>query len=257
MEHTQVVKSLQINYKESGTGPVFVLLHGWGSNLEVFNQVINHFQNDFRVIAIDLPGFGKSQSPNEVWGVLDYTDFIEEFFRLNGIQNPILAGHSFGGRISIVYASRNPVSKLLLLDSAGIKPKRKLSYYIKVYSYKLVRKTLPFVVGAKKAEEILYSYRKKVGSSDYQNSSGIIRQIMVKVVNEDLKHLMPKIKAPTLLIWGENDTATPVSDGKIMEKLIPGSGLVVLKNAGHFAFLDKMSEFLIILNSFLKNDKQN
>jgi len=257
MEHTQIVKSLKINYKETGTGPVFVLLHGWGSSLDVFNQVGLYFQNDFRVIAIDLPGFGKSEAPNEVWGVLDYTDFIEEFFRLKGIENPILAGHSFGGRISIVYASRNPVSKLMLLDSAGIKPKRKLNYYIKVYSYKLVRKTLPFLVGAKKAEEILESYRKKVGSSDYKNASGIIRQIMVKVVNEDLKHLMPKIKAPTLLIWGENDTATPVSDAKIMEKLIPGSGLVVLKNAGHFAFLDKMSEFLIILNSFLKNDKKH
>ncbi|ASU33518.1 alpha/beta fold hydrolase [Mucilaginibacter xinganensis] len=257
MEQTQLIKGLNINFNESGEGKPLVLLHGWGSNLQAFTKVQEYFETDFHVFAIDLPGFGKSQEPAEVWGVEEYTQFIEEFCRVKNISNPILAGHSYGGRISILFASRNPVLKLVLLDSAGIKPTRSLEYYIKVYSYKAAKKTLPLFVGRSKAEEIMEGYRKKAGSSDYNNASGVMRNILVKSVNEDLQSVMPKIKAPTLLVWGENDTATPVGDAKIMEKLIPNAGLVILKNAGHFAFVEKLHEFLIILNNFLQADKKN
>ncbi|MDP9079417.1 MAG: alpha/beta hydrolase [Bacteroidota bacterium] len=257
MEQTQLVKGLNINFNETGEGKPLVFLHGWGSNLQAFTKIQEHFTPNFHIFAIDLPGFGKSQEPNEVWGVEEYTQFIEEFFRVKNISNPILAGHSYGGRISILYASRNPVLKLILLDSAGIKPSRSLEYYIKVYSYKAAKKALPLFVGNNKAQEIMESYRKTAGSSDYNNASGVMRNILVKSVNEDLKHVMPSIKAPTLLIWGENDTATPVSDGQTMEKLIPNAGLVVLKNAGHFSFVEKLHEFLIILDNFLQADKKN
>jgi pimeloyl-ACP methyl ester carboxylesterase len=257
MEYTQLVKGLNINYTETGEGKTMVLLHGWGSSLQVFEKIQQYFEPNFHVIAIDLPGFGKCEEPKEVWGVEEYTQFIEEFFRVKNISNPILAGHSYGGRISILYSSRNPVLKLILLDSAGIKPSRSLEYYIKVYSFKAARKTLPFLVGRSKAQEITEGYRKKAGSTDYNNASGIMRQILVKSVNEDLKRVMPLIKAPTLLIWGENDTATPVGDGQTMEKLIPNAGLVVLKNVGHFSFIEKLHEFLIILDNFLQADKKN
>jgi pimeloyl-ACP methyl ester carboxylesterase len=256
MEYTQLVKGLNINYKETGEGTQLVFLHGWGSSLQVFDQIQQHFEKDFHVFSIDLPGFGKSDEPKDVWGVDEYTQFIEEFFRIKNISNPILAGHSYGGRISILYASRNPVSKLILIDSAGIKPTRSLEYYLKVYSFKFVRKTLPIVVGATKANEIVDQYRKKAGSSDYQSASPMMRQVLVKSVNEDLKKFMPLIKAPSLLIWGENDTATPVSDGETMEKLIPNAGLVVLKGVGHFSFIEKLGEFLIILDNFLQADKK-
>ncbi len=256
MESTQIVNGLNINYKETGSGKyTLVLLHGWGSNLQAFTRVQQQFQEHFRVIAIDLPGFGKSQEPPAVWDVNDHTTFLEAFLKEKNVTNPILAGHSHGGRISISYAARNPVHKLILLDAAGIKPTRTLKYYIKVYSYKLMRKTLNLLLPAEKANAILDKYRKKSGSTDYQNASPMMRQVMVKVVNEDLRHLMPKITAPTLLVWGENDTATPLSHAKIMEKLIPNAGLVVFKNAGHFAFVEKLYEFLIVLDNFLANDK--
>ncbi|WP_428328981.1 alpha/beta fold hydrolase [Mucilaginibacter sp.] len=257
MEYTQLVKGLNINYKETGQGTPLVFLHGWGSSLQVFEKIQQYFETDFHVFAIDLPGFGKSDEPDGVWGVYEYTAFIEEFFKLKGISNPILSGHSYGGRIALLYASRNPVLKLVLLDSAGIKPTRSLEYYLKVYSYKLVRKTLPVFVGNTQANTILDKYRKKAGSSDYSSATPMMRQVLVKSVNEDLKNIMPLIKAPTLLIWGENDTATPVSDGQTMEKLIPNAGLVVLKNAGHFSFIEKLNEFLIILNNFIQADKKN
>ncbi|HVW97917.1 MAG TPA: alpha/beta hydrolase [Mucilaginibacter sp.] len=256
MEQTQVIKGLNINFDESGEGKPVVLLHGWGSNLQAFTRVQQDLSANFNVFAIDLPGFGKSQEPNEVWGVEEYTQFIEEFCRVKNIANPILAGHSYGGRVSILFSSRNPVLKLILIDSAGIKPKRPLEYYLKVYSYKTAKKIMPLLMGKAKATEIMENYRKKAGSTDYNNASGIMRQILVKSVNEDLKSVMPSIKAPTLLIWGENDTATPVSDAKTMEKLIPNAGLVILKNAGHFSFVEKLGEFLIILNNFLEPDKK-
>lgn len=257
MEQTQLVKGLNINFNETGEGKPLVFLHGWGSNLQAFTRIQEYFTPGFHIFAIDLPGMGKSQEPNEVWGVEEYTQFIEEFFRIKNISNPILAGHSYGGRISILYASRNPVLKLILIDSAGIKPSRPLKYYLKVYSYKAAKKALPLLIGRKKAEEIMENYRKKAGSTDYNNASGVMRNILVKSVNEDLKSVMPSIQAPTLLIWGENDTATPVSDGKTMEKLIPNAGLVVLKSAGHFSFVEKLHDFLIILNNFLQADKKN
>lgn len=257
MEQTQLIQGLTINYKETGAGKPVVLLHGWGSNLEAFTRVQQNLESSFHVISVDLPGFGKSQEPNNVWGVYEYTGFIEEFLRVKNISNPILVGHSYGGRVSIVYSSRNPVHKLILLDSAGIKPTRPLSYYIRVYTYKFVKAVLPYLVGRTKANDIIENYRKQQGSSDYKSASPIMRQVLVKSVNEDLKAEMPKIKAPALLVWGENDTATPVSDAKIMEKLIPNAGLVVLKNAGHFAFVEKLGEFLIILNNFLEPDKKN
>ena len=257
MEQTQLIKGLNINYSESGEGKPVVLLHGWGSNLQAFTRVQQNLETEFHVFAIDLPGFGKSEEPKEVWGVEDYTQFIEEFCRIKNISNPILAGHSYGGRVSILFSSRNPVLKLILIDSAGIKPTRPLSYYIKVYTYKFVRAVLPFIVGRSKANEIIEGYRKKAGSSDYKSASPMMRQVLVKSVNEDLKGVMPQIKTPTLLVWGENDTATPVSDARTMEKLIPNAGLVILKNAGHFSFVEKLHEFLIILNNFLQPDKKN
>lgn len=256
MEYIQPVKGLNINYKETGEGHPLVFLHGWGSSLEAFTRIQQEFEKGFHVFSIDLPGFGKSEEPAEAWGVEEYTQLIEEFFRLKGITNPILAGHSNGGRISIVYASRNPVHKLILLDSAGVKPKRSLKYYVKVYSYKLMRKLMPLVVGKAKAQAMVEERRKKSGSTDYNNASPMMRQVLVRVVNTDLQSYMPLIKAPTLLVWGENDTATPVGDAKIMEKLIPNAGLVIFKNAGHFAFIEKLGEFLIVLNNFLQADKK-
>jgi pimeloyl-ACP methyl ester carboxylesterase len=189
------------------------------------------------------------------WGVVDYTDLLVKFFNLLNIQNPILMGHSFGGRVSIQYASSYPVKKMVLIDSAGIKPKHSPQYYVKIYTYKTIKNILRLPLINKYSDEVLKFFKSKLGSSDYKNVSGVMQKTLVKVVNEDLRNILALIKAPTLLIWGENDQATPVADGKIMEKLIPGAGLVVLKHAGHFSYLDKAEEFKIIVKSFLEYDK--
>jgi pimeloyl-ACP methyl ester carboxylesterase len=192
-----------------------------------------------------------------VWGVEEYTRSVEALALEEGIESPILVGHSFGGRVSILFASRNNTRKIILTDAAGVKPKRSLTYYRKVYTYKLLKRLAPIFLGKERAQELINQRRTKAGSSDYNNASPRMRAILSKVVNEDLCHLMPKISAPTLLFWGENDTATPLSDAKRMEKLIPDAGLVTVAGAGHYAFLENTPLFLRVVESFLSKEISN
>jgi pimeloyl-ACP methyl ester carboxylesterase len=237
----------------SGEGKSVVLIHGWGASLKTFQPVHNYLEKYFCTYSIDLPGFGDSQEPKEVWSSEEYADLVGKFLDKLKIEEPILVGHSFGGKVSIRLAAARKINKVILVGSAGIKPKRKPEYYVKVYSYKLAKNIFKLPVLNKYSEKVLSNFKKKTGSDDYRNASGIMQQIFVKVVNEDIRWL-PQIKVPTLLVWGENDTATPVGDGKIMEQGMLDAGLVILKKAGHYAYLDKFNEFVIIISSFLKKD---
>ncbi|ADU31581.1 alpha/beta fold hydrolase [Evansella cellulosilytica] len=251
------INNMKLNYKVDGEGSPVILLHGWGANIQAFSPVHQHLAKHHKVYTLDLPGFGESEEPPEQWGTEDYTDFLHAFIQQLKINNPILIGHSNGGRISIFYSVKyGGVKKVILVDSAGIKPKRKLNYYLKVYTFKTLKHILSLPILKKYKEDILAKVKSKTGSTDYKNASGVMQQTMVKVVNEDLQHLMPKMNIPVLLIFGENDTATPVSDGKRMEELIPDAGLVVLKNAGHFAYLDQLHQFLVIVDKFLEKDRE-
>lgn len=244
------------HFTVAGEGRPVILMHGWGCNHTTLARIESLLVPWFTVYNVDFPGFGSSSEPADVWGIEEYTRLIETFIKTENIADPIMLGHSFGGRVGILFASRNPTRKLILVDAAGIKPRRKPSYYFKVYSYKFVRHTLPLLFGKEKAETLLNRYRRKVGSSDYSQASPQMRRIMSKVINEDLCFAMPSIKCPTLLIWGANDTATPVSDAHKMEKLIPDAGLVEFPGVGHYSFLENPYGFDAVINSFLEKDKK-
>ena len=254
MEKTINIRGTQLFYTVEGEGMPVILMHGWGCNHSTLKSIEAQLTPGFKVYNVDFPGFGGSNEPSAVWGVEEYTSLIEEFARQEHIESPILLGHSFGGRVGILFASRNKVHKLILVDAAGVKPRRSLRYYYKVYSYKAIKHALLFFLGKKRGETALNSYRAKVGSSDYSNASPMMRAILSKVVNEDLKSVMPKIACPTLLIWGANDTATPLADAKIMEKLIPDAGLVSFDGVGYYSFLENPYQFAAVLKSFLSKD---
>ena len=244
--------NIDINITRQGEGEPVLLLHGWGCTGEIFKHIASVLSTAYTTYSFDFPGFGASGEPTEVWGVEKYTQMVEAFVKENGIERPALMGHSFGGRVSIVFASRNEVSRLVLVDAAGVKPKRPLKYYWKVYTFKAMKWLCNTFLPKEKAQAIIDSRRKGAGSSDYNNASPMMRAILSKVVNEDLTHLMPAIKTPTLLFWGNLDTATPLSDAKTMERLIPDAGLVVAHGTGHFSFLENQGLFTAVIKNFFK-----
>ena len=259
MKLNKTVNGIKINYEQKGSGELIVLLHGWGSNIKLFSNLIDLLSKKYTVVAMDMPGFGESQEPPSAWCVDDYVDFVIDFLRDYDAENIMFLGHSFGGRVIIKLNSRKElpfsISKVILVDSAGILPPKSNKKSFRTRWYKFCRSFLSTKIMQKLAPEALEKLRVKYGSADYVAASPLMRQVLVKVVNEDLEPLLPNIKCPTLLVWGVNDTATPLSDGEKMEKLIPDAGLVKLENAGHYSFLEQQFIFNRVMCSFMKSEE--
>lgn len=255
MEKYILSQGVKVYYTVQNPGhDAVVLMHGWGCQGATLTSIANVAVDTHTVINIDFPGFGHSDEPNGVWGVAEYTQVLVDVINSEGVKSPTLLGHSFGGRVGLLYASTHKdVRRLILVDAAGIRPRRSINYYLKVYTYKLYKRILYMVIGANRAESRLESIRVRRGSADYGQSSPRMRAVLSKVVNEDLKYVMPDITAPTLLIWGANDTATPISDARYMERHIPGAGLVTFEGCGHYSFLDNPVQFAAVLRSFLNS----
>lgn len=241
------IEGLKVFYKRMGSGPPLLLLHGWGGNADSFFPVFNFMRHHFDVYALDLPGFGRSSFPPEAWGVEEYADFVHRFMRSLGLERVYIIAHSFGGRIAIVLSATRPesVGKLVLVNSAGLIPKRGLRYHLRVWAFKALKKLFIFM-----GKDVSALYR-SFGSKDYREAEEL-RPIFVKVVNRDLRSYLSYIRCPTLLIWGDRDQETPLYFGEVMEKEIPQAKLVILRGAGHFSFLERMVEFNEIVLDFLR-----
>ena len=252
-----IVDGRKIQYIDEGAGPVVLLLHGWAAPAETYRLIINHLSAYCRVVAPNMPGCGGSEEPPAAWCVDDYADFTLRFAAQLGIDEAVLMGHSYGGRIIIKLLSRPDcplqVKKAVLIDAAGIKPKHGPDYYARVYTYKAGKFLLQLPGIRALFPNALERLRSKHGSADYRNASPVMRETMVRSIQEDLTPLLPRIRASTLLIWGEKDTATPLADGRLMEARIPDAGLVVLAGAGHFSFADQWGQCSRVLDAFLKS----
>lgn len=232
------IKDIDINYVQYGTGKDVVLLHGWGQNIQMMDPLGKLLKN-CKITILDLPGFGSSMEPSFAYNISDYASLLHEFLKELKIDNPILIGHSFGGRIAIYYASIYPVSKLVLFGSPFIKREND-SLKLKVF------KSLKKIKFLNNFAEIMKNH---IGSEDYKNASGVMRQILVNTVNTDLSSNASKITCPTLLIWGNNDEAVPVSEAKKLESLIDDSALIVL-NGTHYCYLENLNHISCILENF-------
>ncbi|MCL2072068.1 MAG: alpha/beta hydrolase [Oscillospiraceae bacterium] len=240
------INGIKVNYTESGGGETLLLLHGWGCNESVYRGVTQNLAKRFRVILPELPGFGKSGEPSTAWGVSDYAEFVLDFCGVLGLKPNAVFAHSLGCRIAIKLLAQNRLtpSKVIFTGAAGIKPKRTAAQKLRTQVFKAKKLFLkPF-------PEALEKMRKKYGSADYRDASPIMRSTLVKIVNEDLTELLSQINRDILLIWGENDDSTPLADGKTMEQLLQNAGLAVIKNAGHYAFLEQPELFMKILDSY-------
>lgn len=244
---------LKIHYELCGQGETVLLLHGWASSLQPWRPLMQQLGAKYRVIALDFPGMGGSEEPKEPWDVDGFADFVLAFLQQFDIRRLSMVGHSYGGRVIIKLANRQlpfALHKLVLVDSAGIKPAASKKKSARQRVYKLGKWFLSLRPVAKCFPNALERLRVKFGSADYAAASPMMRQCLVKAVNEDLTPLLPGIQAPTLLVWGDRDTATPLSDAKLMEKAIPNAGLAVIPGTGHFSFAENPGLFARIMASY-------
>ena len=253
------VDGLRIYYRDEGQGPLLVLLHGWGSTTDLFDGIYRFASAKYRVIGPDFPGAGRSEEPAEPMGLDDYVRFVKRFLETVAPEEReiIFLGHSHGGRVLIRMAAAMgedagfTVPEMILVDSAGIVPVKTAAQKKRSSRYRFYKRMLTVTGIVKLFPSALDTLQKRFGSADYAAASPVMRQTMVRVVNEDLTEEMPRVKMPVLLIWGDADTATPIADGRRMEELMPEAGLAVIPGAGHFSFLDDPVLFSRILGSFL------
>lgn len=241
----KTINNVDINYiyEDVKSDVTLVFLHGWGQNIEMMTPLSKNFNKVYSTLIVDLPGFGSSSEPDFEWTVFDYANAIHKLIEELDIKKVALLGHSFGGKISLVYASLYKVEKLVCFGSPYCPEVEKLPLKNRIYK-KL--KTLPGMRG-------IANYMKKhVGSTDYRNASEIMRGVLVKSININLTDEVKKIKCPTLLIWGSNDEAVNVSRAYELEKLIKDSAVILYEGATHYAYLERIGEVVSVLNSFFE-----
>lgn len=229
-------------HSRTGSGAELLFLHGWGCDKDFFKPADN--LKGFTVTRVDFFGFGETPSPSYPIKLDNFVSAVEELMRYYNMEDVIVIGHSFGGRVAIKLAKNSRIAGLVLVDSAGIKPKRRLKYYAKVGLYKIT-----------KLLHIHTKLVKRMGSSDYKQLTGSMKRTFVNVVNEDLTKLTKKISLPTMLIWGELDKETPPSMLHKLEKNIKNSTTVIFEGAGHFCFLEQSVRFYSLVTEFARGLK--
>ena len=238
------VNNVNINYINYGSkeGKDIVFLHGWGQNIQMMKMLADPLSKENNIVIVDLPGFGESTEPTYDWMVDDYVEAIKSLLESLKIKKPILVGHSFGGKISLLYSSKYEVEKLVVLGSPYKKEIEKLSLKTKMLK---AAKKVPVL---NKLEGFA---KKHIGSTDYRNASEIMRKILVNTVNYDISSNLSKIKCPTLIIWGTNDEAVPIEDAYELEKIIKDAAVIEDEGCSHYAYLERLNQTVNVLRSFI------
>jgi pimeloyl-ACP methyl ester carboxylesterase len=243
------VTGQRVRTGDVGSGEVVVVLHGWGGRIESMHPVIACLEERFRVLALDLPGFGESPRPRGVWGTPDYAEFVRDVVVKLGVDRAHFIGHSFGAKVSFYVAATHPetVDKLVLAASSGLR----LSPSLTTRAKKIAGRAAHYIgtLGSP-GERLKLAIHDRIASTDYKEA-GELRPILVRVVNEDLRGMLSRVRSPTLLVWGGEDDATPLAAAREMERLVPNAGLVIFEGAGHFCYLDEPERFCRVVRHFL------
>ncbi len=247
------IDDLNIYYDIQGEGFPILLFHGWGGNSNSLYPIGNYLKDKYKVIYIDFPGFGKSDVPKCSLSGEDYKIIVSKFINYLNLKDFIIIGHSFGGRIGIRIATerKKDIKGLILIDSAGIRDKKKLKQRISERTFKFLKSAVLKLLKGKTKDKTISFLQKIFGSKDYKNVDGVMRETLVKIVNEDLLPILKEIEAKTLIIWGEFDKELPLRHGLIMKENIKNSNLVIIKNGSHFPYLDNLPKVLSEINKFL------
>ncbi len=215
-------------------------MHGWGGSIASFKGLADRLSSEYRVTLVDLYGFGDTPHPDHPLKIEDYAEGVREIIRAAGEDEVILVAHSFGGRVALRLAANDPsISGLVLIDAAGMRPRRGIRYYLRVWSYKLGKR-----LGVKRLPQ---------GSADYLALRGAMRKTFVNVVNEHSEKDAEKVTVPTLLLWGSEDKDTPPYMCRRLHRLIPSSEVVMIKGASHFSYLERPDYTCRVVRAFLRS----
>lgn len=248
------VNTIDVNYKIAGEGPAILVLHGWGGSSDSWTEAQEILSKEYMVIVPDLPGFGRTPPPQKAWGVKDYTDFVIGFAKKLGLSSFFLLGHSFGGRISIKAAviHSQEVKKLILLDSAGIKPKPGIKTIIGFWAARIGNAIFtPKIFNRFKdsLRNMLYVFLR---NKDYAKAEGTMRETIKRVLGEDLLSDLPNIGTETLIVWGEKDKMVPIKYAHIFKEKINDSRLEIISGVGHSPHLEAPQRLSEIIRNFFK-----
>jgi len=211
-----------------GNGRPLVLVHGWGGSTRSLKSLIKQFSKNYQVIALDLPGFGKSDLPNKDWGITEYSEIIRELVKRLGIEKVNYFGHSFGGSLGIFLATKYPklINHLVLCDSSYKRTLKRTNTPIGI-----IFNNLPL---PKKVKQIIKKiiYRIFFPNSDLPNFPDLEPNYK-KIMTQDLTSELEKIKQPTMILWGEEDMQTPIALAQELKEKISNSKLKIFPNIGH------------------------
>lgn len=248
----------------NGSSRPLIILHGWGASKKIMQPLGRMLAFHHNCYVIDLAGFGESSEPPLAWNIDDYADSIQAWVEHIGLLKFDILAHSFGGRITLKLLTRpwskEHVQNVLITGGAGMKPRRSASFYAKKYVAKILKAPFNLLPEPFRSRGLDWlratSTWKSLGSSEYAVLSGIMRETFVHSVTEYLEPTLPKISHSILLLWGENDVATPLYQAQRMEKGLSEAALVVMDGCGHYAFLDKPKQFVAIAEAYLKPTDQ-
>ena len=241
-----------IYYKKEGNQEnTILILPGWGETRKTFLPIITHLKGKYTVYSLDYPNFGNSPTLTEEWTIYDYAKIVKHLLEKEKIKDPIIIAHSFGGRIASVLQGYYHISipKMVLIDVAGIRRKN-IVQYGKGILYKALKKILLLLHQDEKVKKL----QQKFSSQDYQNLPNEMKKTFQNIIKEDLRKYYKRIQSETLIIWGEKDTATPLKDAYLLNKIIKDSGLIIYKKATHFSYIDYSYNTIKILLEFLKKE---
>lgn len=251
-QNKTVIDEKELFYKVAGEGKPLLIVHGWGASSMSWMGIVEEMAGKgYKLIIPDLPGFGKSSSPDETWGTESYASIISKLIKELDLKDFYLLGHSFGGGISLRIATENKdVRKLILCDAAIVREERldlrqKISKALANIGSRLVSKDFP---AYRFFEKLIY---KLAGANDYYRASPAMKEVFKRVVNEDLRFLLTKVRQPCLIIWGSEDKATLLEDAHFLNKEIEGSELRIIKGGRHNPYKTHPKEVAQAIINFL------
>jgi len=255
MDKTVDVGGINMRYtRECSTDSplaILVFLHGWEGSSRSWEANLAEFRNVFDCISLDMPGFGVSDEPKNVWGVAEYAQFIREFAQVLNLQKIVLVGKSFGGRVAMFYACKWPdtLSKLILVAAAGIE-RKSFATQLRIALAK-TGKAVFSLLGQNATESLRGLFYKttniKKDKSDYK------WEVKKLVTNTNLSGTAENITTPTLVVWGTDDKVLPLNIGKELSRKIKGSTFLEIQG-GHNAHQESSKDFNALITEYLSRN---